>query len=91
MLGYSKLPGGLYGEKYILASFNYRLVFNLIMFVHLAKRIAMPSDTLVTKCAWNVVDGYVAAGCDDGLVKVLKLEVPEGRNSFLSVLFRMFD
>lgn len=49
------------------------------MFVHLAKRIAMPNDTPVTKCAWNAVDGYVSAGCADGLVKVLKLEMPEGK------------
>ncbi|CAF3875607.1 unnamed protein product [Rotaria sp. Silwood1] len=47
------------------------------MFVHLAKRIAMPNDTPVTKCGWNAVDGYVSAGCADGLVKVLKLEIPE--------------
>ncbi|UJR15120.1 hypothetical protein I4U23_002085 [Adineta vaga] len=47
------------------------------MFVHLAKRIAMPGETPVTKCGWNAVDGYVSAGCADGLVKVLKLEIPE--------------
>ncbi|CAF4041793.1 unnamed protein product [Adineta steineri] len=47
------------------------------MFVHLAKRIAMPGETSVTKCGWNAVDGYVSAGCADGLVKVLKLEIPE--------------
>lgn len=49
------------------------------MFVHLAKRIAMPGETSVTKCAWNSVDGYVSAGCADGLVKVLKLEIPESK------------
>ncbi|CAF4285167.1 unnamed protein product [Rotaria socialis] len=47
------------------------------MFVHLAKRIAMPNDTPVTKCGWNAFEGYVSAGCADGLVKVLKLEIPE--------------
>ncbi|CAF0786125.1 unnamed protein product [Didymodactylos carnosus] len=47
------------------------------MFVHLSKRIAMPNDTPVTKCVWNAVDGYVAAGGADGLVKVLKLDLPE--------------
>ncbi len=52
------------------------------MFVHLAKRIAMPGETPVTKCGWNAVDGYVSAGCADGLVKVLKLEIPEGKNNF---------
>lgn len=51
------------------------------MFVHLAKRIAMPGDTPVTKCGWNGVDGYVSSGCADGLVKVLKLELPEGENA----------
>jgi hypothetical protein len=50
------------------------------MFVHLAKRIAMPGETPVTKCGWNAADGYVSAGCADGLVKVLKLEIPEGKN-----------
>ena len=50
------------------------------MFVHLAKRIAMPGETPVTKCGWNAVDGYVSAGCADGLVKVLKLELPESEN-----------
>ena len=50
------------------------------MFVHLAKRIAMPGETPVTKCSWNGVDGYVTAGCSDGLCKVIKLEIPEGKN-----------
>jgi hypothetical protein len=54
-----------------------------MMFVHLAKRIAMPGETPVTKCGWNAVDGYVSAGCADGLVKVLKLEIPDGENHFL--------
>lgn len=49
------------------------------MFVHLAKRIAMPGETLVTKCGWNTADGYVSAGCADGLCKVLKLDVPESK------------
>jgi hypothetical protein len=57
------------------------------MFVHLAKRIAMPGETSVTKCGWNAVDGYVSAGCVDGLVKVLKLEIPEGKNLFVETLF----
>jgi len=56
------------------------------MFVHLAKRIAMPGETSVTKCGWNAVDGYVSAGCADGLVKVLKLEIPESKNKF-SLIF----
>jgi hypothetical protein len=54
------------------------------MFVHLAKRIAMPGETAVTKCGWNPVDGYVSAGCADGLVKVLKLEIPDSTNALLS-------
>ncbi len=57
------------------------------MFVHLAKRIAMPGETSVTKCGWNAVDGYVSAGCADGLVKVLKLEIPEGNNYLFKELF----
>ncbi len=56
------------------------------MFVHLAKRIAMPGETSVTKCGWNAVDGYVSAGCADGLVKVLKLEIPESKTKF-SLIF----
>ena len=52
------------------------------MFVHLAKRIAMPGETPVMKCGWNGVDGYVSAGCADGLVKVLKLELPEGNDAY---------
>lgn len=54
------------------------------MFVHLAKRIAMPGETAVTKCGWNPADGYVSAGCADGLVKVLKLEIPESTNDLLA-------
>ena len=54
------------------------------MFVHLAKRIAMPGETSVTKCGWNAVDGYVSAGCADGLVKVLKLEIPESKRMIIS-------
>ena len=60
------------------------------MFVHLAKRITMPNDTPLTRCTWNSIDGLVSAGCIDGLVKVLKLEVPESekRKIFLKEGFK---
>ncbi len=57
------------------------------MFVHLAKRIAMPGETPVTKCGWNAVDGFVAAGCADGLVKVLKLEIPESKKNVILIFY----
>jgi hypothetical protein len=77
-----------YGEKIKCIIFFYcRILFNSIMFVHLAKRIAMPGETAVTKCGWNAVDGYVSAGCADGLVKVLKLEIPESKRIILVSFF----
>ena len=40
----------------------------------------MPNNALITASAWNRKQGYVAAGTENGLVKVIKLEVTEGKD-----------
>ncbi|KAI3383681.1 hypothetical protein SNEBB_009265 [Seison nebaliae] len=43
------------------------------MFIYLSKQVAMPSNQVVTKISWNHMHGYVAAGTDNGVVKIIKL------------------
>ena len=37
----------------------------------------MPSGSHVLNVAWSGCDGFLACGCDNGVVKVLKIEVVE--------------
>lgn len=43
-------------------------------------QIAIPSCTKINCVAWNKKDGYLAVGCDGGLLKVLKLDA--GNDSY---------
>ena len=42
------------------------------------KQISMPNNTMLNVVAWNQEKGYLAAGGDQGLLKVLKLESGKG-------------
>jgi WD repeat-containing protein 35 len=41
----------------------------------------MPNNANITACSWNRKQGYVAAGSDGGLVKIIKLEMTDGKES----------
>ncbi|XP_056645490.1 WD repeat-containing protein 35 [Diorhabda sublineata] len=44
------------------------------MFIYLSKKIAIPNNTKINAIAWNKLDGYIAVGGENGLLKVLKLD-----------------
>jgi WD repeat-containing protein 35 len=46
------------------------------MFIYLSKKIAIPNGVKLHSLAWNPDHGWIAAGGDDGLLKVLKLDAP---------------
>lgn len=50
------------------------------MYVYLSKKITVQNNSLITTSSWNKKQGYVAAGTDSGLVKVIKLEITEGKD-----------
>jgi WD repeat-containing protein 35 len=41
----------------------------------------MPNNANITSCSWNRKQGYVAAGSEAGLVKIIKLEMTDGKES----------
>ncbi|XP_030756020.1 WD repeat-containing protein 35 isoform X2 [Sitophilus oryzae] len=45
------------------------------MFLYLSKKIAIPNNTKIHSLDWNKQDGYIAVGGDNGLLKVLKLDL----------------
>ncbi|XP_064480178.1 WD repeat-containing protein 35-like [Ornithodoros turicata] len=45
------------------------------MFIYLSKKIAIPNNTRIQCLGWNKEHGYIACGGDNGLLKVLKLEI----------------
>ncbi|CAG7833859.1 unnamed protein product [Allacma fusca] len=45
------------------------------MFAYLSKKLEMPSGANVRCVAWSAEEGFLACGCDNGLLKVLKIEV----------------
>ena len=50
------------------------------MFIYLNKKIAIPNNTKLRCAQWNSLDGWIACGGENGLLKVLKLESKgEGR------------
>ncbi|XP_031567757.1 WD repeat-containing protein 35-like isoform X2 [Actinia tenebrosa] len=51
------------------------------MFIYLSKKIAIPNNTKLRCLAWNREQGYIACGGDDGLLKVLKLEMQQGKDN----------
>ncbi|CAG7816899.1 unnamed protein product [Allacma fusca] len=47
------------------------------MFAYLSKKLEMPYGSNVVSVAWSTSGGFLACGCDTGLIKVLKIEVVE--------------
>ncbi|CAH8620911.1 unnamed protein product [Dicrocoelium dendriticum] len=45
------------------------------MFAYLSKKIAIPNNKRLVSVAWSREHGYIACGGEDGMLKVLKLEV----------------
>ncbi|EDV23603.1 uncharacterized protein TRIADDRAFT_50569 [Trichoplax adhaerens] len=45
------------------------------MFIYLSKKIAIPNNTNLRCLSWNHEQGYIACGGEDGLLKVLKLDI----------------
>jgi WD repeat-containing protein 35 len=43
-------------------------------------QISVPDNSAISSCSWNRKEGYVAAGTEKGLVKVIKLEMLEGKD-----------
>ncbi|XP_021346413.1 WD repeat-containing protein 35-like isoform X1 [Mizuhopecten yessoensis] len=50
------------------------------MFVYLSKKIAIPNNTKLRCVSWNREQGYIACGGEEGLLKVLKLEIQTGKD-----------
>ncbi|XP_072032249.1 WD repeat-containing protein 35-like isoform X2 [Amphiura filiformis] len=48
------------------------------MFIYLSKKIAIPNNTRLRCVSWNRDQGFIACGGEDGLLKVLKLEIQSG-------------
>lgn len=45
------------------------------MFAYLSKKIAIPNNKKLKSVSWSKEHGYIACGGEDGLLKILKLEV----------------
>ena len=45
------------------------------MFVYLSKKIAIPNGIPLKCIAWDKENGYLACGGDDGLLKIVRLDV----------------
>ena len=43
----------------------------------------MPNNAIITSCSWNRKEGYVAAGSEGGLIKIIKLEMTDGLLLFI--------
>ena len=51
------------------------------MFVYLSKKIAIPNGVKLRSVAWNADQGWIACGGDNGLLKVLKLEIDRNKTT----------
>eukprot|EP00727_Mastigamoeba_balamuthi_P004271 m51a1_g13841 hypothetical protein (1211) ;mRNA; r:520608-525261 len=51
------------------------------MFVYLSKKIAIPGGLQLRSLSWNSLQGWIACGGDNGLLKVLKLEAQTGKDA----------
>ena len=49
-------------------------------------QIAIPNGTLLTTLSWHKNEGFIACGGENGLLKVLKLEITSGKDSALKGL-----
>jgi len=45
-----------------------------VYYAFLSKKVAIPNNTKLRSVTWNPEHGWLAAGGDDGLLKVLRLE-----------------
>ena len=44
------------------------------MFAFLQKKIAVPSNSVTSACAWDAYEGWLAIGASDGFLKLIKLD-----------------
>lgn len=44
------------------------------MYIYLSKKIQIPNNAELTCLSWNSVEGWIACGGENGVLKVLKLE-----------------
>ncbi|XP_033640666.1 WD repeat-containing protein 35-like isoform X1 [Asterias rubens] len=51
------------------------------MFIYLSKKIAIPNNTKLRCVSWNREQGYIACGGENGLLKVLKLEIQTSKDA----------
>lgn len=58
----------------------------LVVSLWMASQIAIPNDTLLAALSWHKAKGFIACGGEDGLLKVLKLEVAPSKDSKLKGL-----
>jgi WD repeat-containing protein 35 len=56
------------------------------MLVYLSKKIAIPNQLKLNCISWNRDQGWIACGGEQGLLKVLKLEIPTGPDAKLQVI-----
>ena len=54
-----------------------------LFFAVLTKKVALPNNSRLHCVSWNQEHGWLAAGCDGGILKVLKFEVEKTDESSL--------
>ena len=52
-----------------------------VYYAFLSKKVAIPNNTKLRSVTWNPEHGWLAAGCDEGLLKVLRFEAPTSAES----------
>ena len=52
-----------------------------VFYSMLSKKIAMPNNAHLHCLSWNPEHGWLAVGCDEGLLKVLRFETPTSAES----------
>lgn len=62
-----------YLSKKVTCSLSF---YDLIHF-YFSLKISVPNDTQVTSLSWHAGEGWLAVGGDNGLLRVLKLEVQQ--------------
>jgi hypothetical protein len=44
------------------------------MFAFLQKKIAVPTQSIASACAWDFYEGWLAIGASEGFLKLIKLD-----------------
>lgn len=44
------------------------------MFAFLQKKIAVPTNSIASACAWDYYEGWLAIGASEGFLKLIKLD-----------------